>query len=474
MPSRRLTVPFLNSVKPAPKGQRDEYTDLGSTGLSLLVTDRGTKSWCLRYRITGEGGTGQDGRASQGKTRVMRLGRYPTIGLADARGKAGSAWEQARLGIDPKRQQRSDIADRRASEMLTFGVVAERYLDEADRGRKVGRKGTVSRDVAVSRRSDLLKIVVPALGERPIADIVARELITFLDEVDADPRTKAHPSRVDRVLNCLRAVFYFAVEIRHYMDVNPANRLKPRVEIPSRERVLSDLELHTLWRATARLGNYGKVVRVLALTGQRRGEVAGMTWAELDLDASIWRIPGSRTKSGREQIIPLSAPVLEIIDGQARSNYLVFPGKNGVVLAGFNKLKSRLDREMAAELACLSEDERRALVHAGPAVLERAKRKTAAIKKVEEISVEPWRLHDLRRSVATRLSRDGKVLPTTISHILNHSPGRTLGITGVYLRDDFIEEIGAALCWWAEQLLKIVAPSADVPRTVELQERKTA
>src|SRR5262249_32593543 len=147
---------------------------------------------------------------------------------------------------------------------------------------------------------------------------------------------------------------------------------------------------------------YGTIVRLLMLTGQRRDEVAGMTWAEISEDLTTWTIPGMRTKNGVPHLVPLSQPVRELLQGllsgagrlhvahQDRRTKLalVLPGERGTSFSGWSKAKSQLDRASG---------------------------------------VSGWWLHDLRRTVATGLQRLGVRLEVTEA-VLNHLSGSRGGV----------------------------------------------
>jgi integrase len=162
-----------------------------------------------------------------------------------------------------------------------------------------------------------------------------------------------------------RAVYSWAVK-RGTLTANPLDAL-PVAPIVKRDRVLSDDELIALWRATTEgPGPFNGIIRMLLLTGQRREEVAGMTWDELSDDRSIWTIPGTRAKNGAAHIVPLSEPAQELLRTAVRlDDDLVFPGLRGT-FNGFSKAKAALDKRSG---------------------------------------VTGWRLHDLRRTTATGLQR---------------------------------------------------------------------
>jgi integrase len=179
---------------------------------------------------------------------------------------------------------------------------------------------------------------------------------------------------------------------------------------------------------------------LLILTGQRRGEVAGMTWGELSEDLATWTLPGARTKNGIAHVVPLSGPARDLLrsvlladENEAKrimadrrtSGALVFPGALGTAFAGWSKAKRALD------------DARRDRATGIPAP-----------------SV-PWNVHDLRRTVATGLQRLGVRLEVTEA-VLNHVSGSRGGIAGVYQRHDWATEKRAALESWAAHVVSIV------------------
>ena len=442
-----LTDAFLRTVPKAQKGKRTDYTD-SDTGLVLRVNDRGRKFWRLRYRVHGAGGISELGNELKGATRVIPLGEFPDLGLAAAREKASEYWTLAREGKDPAEIKREKALDRRELQALTFKVVAESYLDQAELGRKVGRKGAISTEILERRRLDLKKVIFPVLGDRPIGEITTQELVAFFDEVDRDPRTKKFPSRVDRMLNAVRGVFYFAYHVRHYIHDNPADVISARVEIVPRDRVLSDAEVRALWKATDKAGwkvgekseptNFGSIVRLLLLTGQRRGEVAGMLWRDVDLDTATWTLPAAKNKSRRVHQIPLSGSALEIINGQDKGKAAdrVLPGRDGAPMGGWTQLKARLDEKM---LATMRKDD-------------------------PEAELPHWTPHDLRRTVATRLA-ELKVPLITTQLLLNHQADKLMGITSTYNQHRYEGEIRDAVEQWAKELRFIVSGLKVVEKT---------
>jgi integrase len=180
--------------------------------------------------------------------------------------------------------------------------------------------------------------------------------------------------------------------------------------------------------AAAATEPFGVLIRVLILTGQRRGEVAGMRWDELDLHSGLWDIPGERTKNHQAHSVPLPSAAVELIRSvkRRREAEFVFEGVRQTAVSGFGKVKSRLDAAL-----------------------------TAAAARAKRPAPTPWTLHDIRRSVATGLQRLGVRLEVTEA-VLNHVSGSRSGIVGVYQRHAWAAEKRTALETWARHVLAAV------------------
>jgi integrase len=246
------------------------------------------------------------------------------------------------------------------------------------------------------------------------------------------------PIAANRVHTQLNVMGRWAVE-RGIVTTNPFAGIKaPSSERGrARERVLSDVELRLVWKAAEAIGwPFGSIVKLLALTGARRDEVAQMEWREIDFDCALWTLPAARSKNRREHAIPLSDAALEILRSLPRieRSGFVFTTTNGrVPVSGFNKAKDRFD-DAIDELRTQPGGE-------------------------ESEPIEPWVFHDLRRTVATNLQKLGVRLEVTES-VLNHVSGSRAGIVGVYQKHDYATEKRQALDAWARRLEAAVAGAA--------------
>jgi integrase len=217
--------------------------------------------------------------------------------------------------------------------------------------------------------------------------------------------------------------------------------------------VLSDAEIAEIWRAAREAASpYGTIIRLLLLTGQRRGEVAGMTWGEISDELAIWTLPGERTKNGVAHTVPISTLARDLLralvpdhaNKRGANGGFLLPGAVGTPFAGWSKAKRALDK----------------------AILD-ARAKTADAASASRAPFVQWSVHDLRRTVATGLQRIGVRLEVTEA-VMNHISGSRGGIAGVYQRHDWATEKRAALDAWASHVCSVVDGKIVGPNVVAL------
>jgi integrase len=343
-----------------------------------------------------------------GRQRMKSIGRFGSPWTVEqARRHALQALGQVVGGDDPFASQ---------AEGLSFGELVEAYLGRKDFAHNTRRN--IARYLAVSFRS---------LASRPIAEITRKDIAACLAVVE-----KSGVVTRNRARAAVAAFFNWGIEEGH-VEVNPALGTGKAPE-QSRDRVLSDSELAAVWNALP-TGIYGDVVRLLMLTGQRRMEIGGLRWSEIDFGARVINLPASKTNNGRAHQVPLSqlahdilaarhtllfdrVPLSLPINGKAEGNDLVFGTTGQRGYNGWSDGKRALDRRL------------------GP-------------------GFPPFVIHDCRRSVASGMARLGVNLPV-IERVLNHVSGSFAGIVGVYQRHDFAEEKRAALDAWAKHVGEIV------------------
>ena len=246
----------------------------------------------------------------------------------------------------------------------------------------------------------------------------------------------------------MRILLNWAVD-RGDIDTSPMASMKAPAAAESRERVLNDEELAFAVRAADTLGNpFGPFYRLLFLTGQRRDECAAAAWREFDRAAATWTLPGDRTKNGEAHIVPLAPTLVAVLDRLAgqegakepkwpRAGLLFSTPRGQAHVKGYSRAKARLDTAMA-KLAAEDAGE--------------------AGDGSEPLIVEPWRIHDARRTLATGFQRLGIRFEVTEA-VLNHVSGASRsGIAAVYQRHNWADEKRAALIAWADHLERLIAP----------------
>jgi integrase len=189
----------------------------------------------------------------------------------------------------------------------------------------------------------------------------------------------------------------------------------------ARDRVLSDEEVKAFWQAASDLGwPFANIFKLLLLTGQRRDEVAGMRWAELDLGAGVWTISKERCKNGKAHAVDIHPEAIRLINPDLE---LVFSTTGHTQVSGFSRAKERLDIRMQAILG-------------------------------DKFS--PWRTHDLRRTAASGMAALG-FQPHVIERVINHLSGAQGGLVGVYQRHEYREERKQAILAWGDDVLRLVS-----------------
>lgn len=376
---RKLTAKTLLTI--APKGRRQEIWDTLLPGFGVRIGVSGKKAFFVMCR------------AGRRQKRVT-LGHYPTLSLQEAR-------EAARKTLANPIQQDDGTAN---SQKITVQQAVDNFIELYAKRKNRDWNGQWLR---------LDRNFVAQYGTRDIRAVTRADVITLLDGIVA----RGAPGQANRVLATIRKLFNWSVE-RGYIDVSPVQGMSAPAKERPRDRVLTDEELSRVWNASGTLGfPFGPLFRLLILTGQRRGEVSGMRWSEIDLSARTWSLPGNRTKNGRAHIVPLSDDAAKILRGLPRflKSDFVFTTTGRSAVSGFGKLKDRLD---------------------------------------DEADVHDWILHDLRRTAASRMAHLG-VAPHVVEKILNHSSGIISGVAAVYNRYGYEDEKRAALTEWAAFLREI-------------------
>jgi hypothetical protein len=234
---KRLTNQVLEKLS-APAGTRLEIGDELCPGLVVRVTEGGAKSFSAIYRVLGEGGETESGRLLAGKQHRITLGRWPIVGLADARERTRAIIAKAGAGSDPRAAVVSEIREKRAN---TFSAVLDRHIQQ-DATRNISSWKNVERVLRLH--------VVPELGGRPISDIRRADVHEIIDHLVSSGRI----GTAREVRKHLSRIFNWAVD-REIIDHNPINGMK-RLDLARNTeagRSLSAAEIRAVWRATEEL-----------------------------------------------------------------------------------------------------------------------------------------------------------------------------------------------------------------------------
>jgi integrase len=415
---RDFTDRFLKSIKPAESGKRIVIYDAQIPGFGIRVMDHCTDdnkgAFVLITRFPGSSNPAP-----------RRIGDYPAMTLAKAREIAREWREDIRRGIDPKEKEAARLRELERVRADTMRAAFETYDQEKLSKLRTGRA------VAAAVRT----YAFPSLADRPMKEIKRREVLDMLKGI-----AKTYPIAANRVSAYVKTFFLWAVN-EELIDDSPAASIKRPSKENERDRVLNDWEIRAIWRACGELGVFGLAFRFMLATGQRRTEVGGMTWGEIDRKHAVWTLEKDRTKAERAHLVPLSPLALSILEECPKiGDYVFSTGRSGrgklavdatpVPISGWGKAKEHLDVL--------------ALKH----VREFAERD--GYEALEAFS--GWRLHDLRRTAATHMGKLG-VERLVVGKVLNHAEP---GVTGKYDRHHYSVEKRQALERWADRPQLIV------------------
>lgn len=456
MAKKLLTVRGLNALKPT--DTRYDVMDSDTRGLGIRVGAT-KKTWIFFTRFPG----------SSSPIRAQ-LGEYPAMSLDAAREKARAWRNDIDKGIDPREAEQAKRAEQERKRENTFEAVAEDYI--AWLPKRPGGNRHAEQDAREIRR-ELLDPSRNPWMKKPIADVtdtmVAKLIRTIAErplrrikrdedgnKVKASEQPIARRNYMDvfayvwedipgrtatgvafNTLGHVKGIFKWAGSASRRDDygltgnvlasLTPSDCELHTKKDTERDRVLTDDELRAYWKAADAMPYpLGPFFKMLLLTGQRKSEVSDAEWDEFDFRNSMWTVPAERFKMGQSHIVPLSPALLELLNSLPRGNEggCVFSTTNGVKpINGFSRAKKSLDTAMREHLTKFT----------------------------------PFVLHDVRRTVRTRLS--GLRVRTEVAElVIGHSKK---GIVRVYDQHKYEDEMREALDAWAVALERIVNPPSD-------------
>lgn len=430
-----LTEKAVQAAK-APPGKRLELWDARVPGLCLRVTDKGSKTWVVRYRTP-------DGR--QPRFSLGSAGDLPgDLSLVDARERASQVRRLARDGGDPAAEKRKANAEAKSVSIRTVDDLAELYFAKSETGKyKATKRGKKPETVAGERRLWNFRLK-PSLGKRPVDAVAKSELRDLLEQIAEEV-----PIQSNRARALLRSMFNFAIH-EERLAANPVTGIPAFGDETARDRVLTDEEIKAVWLALCDPAGLsvgeGKAKRALQisllvrialrlslLTLQRRTEIAGMRRDELRMNECTWTIGKERTKNGKAHLVPLPPEALSLVrqamDLQDPENPspFVFPSP-----------WAKLERQSI---------DGGALSH-------------ALSDLYSSLKIEDANLHDLRRTGASAMASERLLVPPiVISRVLNHTVdgGGGAAVTARHYNvHAYATEKRTALAGWEDLLLEIV------------------
>jgi len=394
----RLVEGYVDRLQ-VPSGLRDvQVFDDDLPGFGVRKFDSGKASYFVKFNVGSQQRRKTLGKVVRGNLKAMRL-------------EASAILAKARLGTDIVAQAKAATS----KTIVTLGELVPKYLD----ARKDELRPNSLREV-----KRYLKRAWEPLHLHPIDAITRQNVVGVVDDLARDSGKVA----ADRARMALSGLFGWAID-RGYLDSNPTLNVRARAQNKSRERVLTEAELIEVWHACLD-DDYGRILRLLILTGQRRSELGDLTRPEISFEKRQIDLLENRTKNGRPHIVPLSDEALTILREAPRreSRDFVFGiGSGG--FSGWSKAKSELDARIAEA------------------------RRVAGIKQ----AMQRWTLHDLRRSFVTHVSERGIAPPHVVEAIVNHVSGSKAGVAGVYNRAAYAAEKRQALELWGAHVAALVA-----------------
>ncbi|SOC93999.1 Site-specific recombinase XerD [Rhizobium sp. AN5] len=433
----KLTNDTLKSAMPEP-GKRLELRDDQEPGLTFRVTDKGVRSWSIRYRN------------AAGEHRRKLIGPYPAISLAKARDEARKIKGSVAGGADVVASERLSRAEERRRRLNTLNGLSDAYFDDCALGTHRSNAKAKKPDTIKEERRIYDSLVKKEFGSQPIASITRAEIQAFVSKLSKKVKSNGRIA-----LNVIRQLLAYAVR-NGVIETNPAHDIAVQVPDP-RDTVLSDSDMKRFWSACKHPSTVedlqmsllmGVALRMAAVTLQRGGSIIGMEWSEIDREGRTWLIPAHRMKHGRQHLVPLSDAALELLDEAAEAlpkdqqSQYVFPSPRG----------KGEDKPM----------DRRAF--------------TRAMKRLtDKLEMDRATPHDLRRTGATNLTSERIGIPRFIvSQVLAHSSdtGGAAAVTGRhYDRNDYLTDKRRALDAWAALLTEIVSGQKR-PDNVEQMKKK--
>ena len=400
---------FTDKMVKALKPKDYIYDKREKNGFAIRVFPSGEKSWAFLYTYGG-------------RKRRMTLGDYKITTLAEARIKHHDAYKLLKTeNKDPAQIQAQEKADNRDS--FTVMTLIEEYIEKWAKP----RKRSWDEDKRILNRD-----IEPGWGKRKAKDITKRDVVLLLEDIVK----RGAPIAANRTFACIRRMFNFAIE-RDILPSSPCLTIKAPSKENQRDRCLSVDEIKAFWRGLddAPMSEATKLALKLQLvTAQRKGEILGAEWEEVNLETGWWTIPDTKAKNGVAHRVALSELAIELFQQARKLNRKsrwVFPSESG-------------NHPMRGES------------------IGRAVRRSDA--RFEKSKIKHFTPHDLRRTAATHMTEMG-ISRLVVSKILNHVDSN---ITGIYDRHSYDTEKRNALEAWGTRLRQHIEQAENTNNLVDI------
>ena len=406
-------------------GAKDRFLwDDELRGFGFKVTPAGKCSYVFQYRLGGR----------ETKTRRWTIGSHGSPWTATtARTEAERLARLVGQGVDPVEDDRKRKRD---ATTLEFGAYMDTFRENYLKTDWGSSWEQAYRQLELHALPTLKGMVLPSIGKPEINSVF--------------DKLKDRPALARNVWAALGKMMSWATIQRGDLALNVMASMEGPAGVSARKRVLSPDEILALWRTTMRLDEpFSTCVRLLIITLQRRSEVAGLLWKELSHNEGLWTLPGERAKNGIDHLVPLSSlAVAELARGGWKHRGLVFTTTGRTPISGFSKVKERIDKLMLEELQKIEDA-----------------RAEATGEEPHQMTLEPWRFHDLRRTGSTRMQALKISIEVTERVINHHKGGEAAGIRGIYNLYEYQDEKTRALQAWSDWLEALIT-GKEVPSNV--------
>jgi integrase len=321
-----------------------------------------------------------------------------------ARAKAKEIIAKVVLDGDPQGEKKQKLAQERH----TFKALVEQYLE--------AKEGVIRPRTFTETKRYLQESYFKQLHNLPVDSILRRDVAACVLAISR----KNGQVAAARARSAISALFTWAIG-EGLAENHPVIGTNKPEEPQARDRILSDAELLALWQATEEQTPFNRIVRLLITTGQRRSEVGGIAFGELNPERTLWTIPADRAKNGHKHEVPLGTLARGVIAAvpEVVGKTTLFGARTAKGFTSWNQHKQALDKQLGDK-------------------------------------VEPWTLHDLRRTVATRLSDLGAE-PHIVEQLLNHR-GHKRGVAGRYNHSKYTKAVETAVLLWNNHILSLIEP----------------